>query len=61
MKQQVNLILNNEIKIFEYFKAEQCTQITIDHRLSTIIDSDLIFDMDNGKIADIGSHDELYK
>lgn len=51
----------NESKIFEYFKSEKCTQIIIAHRLSTIIDSDIIVVMDNGKIADIGNHDELYK
>ncbi len=35
------------------------TTLTIAHRLSTIKNSDIIFVIDNGDIAEFGSHDEL--
>jgi len=37
------------------------TLLIVAHRLSTIIDSDRIFVVDNGKIVDSGSHEELLK
>ncbi|XP_017479812.1 PREDICTED: multidrug resistance protein 1A [Rhagoletis zephyria] len=37
------------------------TTISIAHRLSTIVDSDLIFVLDNGQVAECGSHKELLK
>lgn len=37
------------------------TSIVIAHRLSTIRDSDIIVAMDNGRIVESGSHDELLK
>ena len=49
----------NESQIFKYFKAENCTQIIIAHRLSTVMDADVIMVMDEGEIVDIGSHTML--
>jgi ATP-binding cassette subfamily B protein len=36
-----------------------CTRIVIAHRLSTIVDADLILMMDEGRIVQRGTHDEL--
>lgn len=49
----------NESQILKYFKAENCTQIIIAHRLSTVMDADVIMVMDEGEIVDIGSHTML--
>ena len=37
------------------------TILIVAHRLSTVIDCDRIFVVDNGKIIDVGTHDELMK
>ena len=41
--------------------AEGHTSFMIAHRLSTIVDADTIIVMDNGTIAEQGSHEELLK
>ena len=37
------------------------TTILIAHRISTIINMDKIIYLSDGKIADVGTHEELYK
>lgn len=51
----------NEKQIFENLKNSKITVIVISHRLSTIIDADRIYVMNNGKIEGIGKHKELVK
>ena len=41
--------------------THSCTVITVAHRLSTIVDSDVIFVVSEGKIVDSGKHAELLK
>jgi len=49
----------NETKIDEYLSAIQCTRIVIAHRLTTVMNCDLIAVMENGQIIDCGTHREL--
>lgn len=37
------------------------TIVIVAHRLSTIIDADIIFVVDNGKVVSSGTHNELLK
>ncbi|HYH99715.1 MAG TPA: metal ABC transporter permease, partial [Hyalangium sp.] len=37
----------------------RCTRIVIAHRLSTVVDADLILVMDEGQLVESGRHEEL--
>ena len=56
-----NIDTRLEIKIQDAFDKimNGRTSFVIAHRLSTIKESDIIFMMDNGKIIEKGSHNEL--
>jgi ATP-binding cassette subfamily B protein len=45
----------------ENIKARKLTAVIVAHRLSTVRDCDSILVLDNGKIAEQGTHDELMK
>ena len=47
--------------IMENIKARKLTAVIVAHRLSTVRDCDSILVLDNGKIAEQGTHDELMK
>ena len=47
--------------IMENIKARKLTAVIVAHRLSTVRDCDCILVLDNGKIAEQGTHDELMK
>ncbi|MBE0335395.1 peptidase domain-containing ABC transporter [Paenibacillus sp. 23TSA30-6] len=49
----------NEQKIDEYFQNMNCTRIVITHRVSSVVNSNKIFIMDNGRIVEQGTHTEL--
>ena len=42
-------------------KSHPCTVVTVVHRLSTIVDSDMIFMCENGVVVGSGRHKELLK
>lgn len=48
-----------EKEVSKNLAALKCTRIVIAHRLNTIIDADQILVMENGKIIEAGTHNEL--
>ena len=55
-----NLDFTSEAKVYDtLFNKLKCTTIIVAHRLSTIRRCDRIFMMADGKVAEIGTHDEL--
>ena len=48
-----------ERRIMDRLAALRCTRIVVAHRLSTIVDSDLILVLDAGRVVESGRHDEL--
>jgi ATP-binding cassette subfamily B protein len=56
-----SLDVNNESIIVKNLEAffQNRTVVVVAHRLSTVVNADQIFVMDNGRIAEIGNHAEL--
>ncbi|HQQ11837.1 MAG TPA: hypothetical protein PK855_01675, partial [Bacteroidales bacterium] len=52
---------NSEAQVQQALNAlmQNRTSIIIAHRLTTVIDADLIVVLENGVIAEMGTHDEL--
>ncbi|HEX8705357.1 MAG TPA: peptidase domain-containing ABC transporter [Myxococcaceae bacterium] len=48
-----------ESQVQQALASLKCTRIVIAHRLSTVVDADLILVMDNGQLAEAGTHEEL--
>ncbi|WP_342715401.1 peptidase domain-containing ABC transporter [Bacillus paramycoides] len=49
----------NEKEIDEYLSSINCTRIVISHRLTSLVNSDLILVLDNGEIIESGTHVDL--
>jgi ABC-type bacteriocin/lantibiotic exporter with double-glycine peptidase domain len=48
-----------ESRVQEALASLSCTRIVIAHRLSTVVDADLILVMDEGQLVESGKHEEL--
>jgi ABC-type bacteriocin/lantibiotic exporter with double-glycine peptidase domain len=48
-----------ERRVQEALDRLKCTRVVIAHRLSTVVDADLILVMDNGRLVERGTHREL--
>lgn len=49
----------NESAISAYLQSVGCTRIVIAHRISTVIDADVIYVMEDGQIVEQGDHNTL--
>lgn len=49
----------NEQKIDEYLSSINCTRVVISHRLTSLVNSDLILVLDKGELIECGTHEEL--
>ncbi|HYO71009.1 MAG TPA: ATP-binding cassette domain-containing protein, partial [Archangium sp.] len=48
-----------ESRVQQSLASLQCTRVIIAHRLSTVVDADLILVMDEGHLVEAGRHQEL--
>ncbi|HEX3760932.1 MAG TPA: peptidase domain-containing ABC transporter [Kofleriaceae bacterium] len=48
-----------ERRVSDHISGLRCTRIVLAHRLSTIVDADLILVMDGGEVVETGTHREL--
>lgn len=49
----------NESEISAYLQSVGCTRVVIAHRISTVIDADVIYVMKDGRIVEQGDHHSL--
>jgi ABC-type bacteriocin/lantibiotic exporter with double-glycine peptidase domain len=48
-----------ERRLYDNLRNLRCTSLVIAHRLSTVVDSDLILVMEGGRVVERGTHSEL--
>jgi ABC-type multidrug transport system fused ATPase/permease subunit len=49
----------SESRVQQALGSLRCTRVVIAHRLSTVVDADLILVMDGGRVVEAGRHAEL--
>jgi ABC-type bacteriocin/lantibiotic exporter with double-glycine peptidase domain len=54
-----SLDVYNERRISDHLRQHRCTHIVIAHRLSTVVDADLVLVLSRGRVVDRGTHAEL--